>query len=298
MSNPLSISDYEGSRAFLDDLLSAVTAEEGTLAGGEAEELYEGGTAVQGLRETKITFGHPLHRLTRLTPKLFKALNIELDPLLQKQRQSYEFYYMIMPISLSPKRGATFERVECELKFGPDGLKSPIVETIFPQTKWRSVLSWGGGMSLALNGRLDWEIGLPDNDTLQQVQQLAGIPTANIKTNNEMKAHILVPDYSFQMGRVETNATGVGNSYCRWRIEDPQLEQTESANLVVVFKVPKEIETIELTGIVTAETKMSWLTTKLNHLFDDLADHFKALWQPQARLPIGIKESWTLPLPE
>lgn len=298
MSNPLSISDYEGSRAFLDDLLSAVTAEEGTLAGGEAEELYEGGTAVQGLRETKITFGHPLHRLTRLTPKLFKALNIELDPLLQKQRQSYEFYYMIMPISLSPKRGATFERVECELKFGPDGLKSPIVETIFPQTKWRSVISWGGGMSLALNGRLDWEIGLPDNDTLQQVQQLAGIPTANIKTNNEMKAHILVPDYSFQMGRVETNATGVGNSYCRWRIEDPQLEQTESANLVVVFKVPKEIETIELTGIVTAETKMSWLTTKLNHLFDDLADHFKALWQPQARLPIGIKESWTLPLPE
>jgi hypothetical protein len=113
-----------------------------------------------------------------------------------------------------------------------------------------------------------------------------------------MKAHILVPDYSFQMGRVDTSATGVGNSYCRWRIEEPQLEQTESANLIVVFKVPKEVKTIELTGIVTADTKMSWLTAKLNHLFDDLAERFQALWQPKARLPIGIKETWTLPLPD
>lgn len=296
MNNPLSTSDFADSREFLNDLLSAVTAEEGTLAGGEVEQLYEGGAAIQGLLETKITFGHPLHRLTRLTPKLFEALGIELDPLLQKQRRSYEFYCLMMPISLSPKRGATFERVECELQFGPGGLKSPIVETIFPQTKWRSVLDWGGGMNLALNGRLDWEIGLPDNDTLQQVQQLAGIPTANIKTNNEMKAHILVPDYSFQMGRVETSATGVGNNYCRWRIEDPQLEQTESANLIVVFKVPKGMQTIELTGIVTAKTKMSWLTTQLNHIFGDLADRFQALWQPKAQLPIGVKESWTLPL--
>jgi len=159
-------------------------------------------------------------------------------------------------------------------------------------------LAWGGGMNLALNGRLDWEIGLPDNEALQEVTKLAGAPVANIKTNNEMKAHILVPDYSFEMGRVETSATGVGNNYCRWRIEDPQLERTEAANFIIVFKVPKGTKTVELTGIVTADTKMSWLTAKLNNVFGDLADRFKALWQPNARLPIGVKEKWTLPLPD
>lgn len=297
MNNPLPIPDND-SAEFLDALFTAVTNEEGTLAGGDTEQLFEGGTAVQGLRETKITFGHPLHRLTRLTPALFTALGIELDPILKKQRRDYEFYSMTLAVSLSPKRGASFQRVECELQFGPDGLKAPIVETMFPQTKWHSVLSWGGGMNLALNGRLDWEIGLPDNEAVEAAKQVSGAPTAQLKNNNEMKAHIILPDYSFEMGRVETNAAGEGNTYCRWRIEDPQLQKTESANFVVVFKVPKEIKTIELSGIVTADTKMSWLTAQLNNVFGDLADHFQALWQPKARLPIGVKETWTLPLPE
>lgn len=298
MNNSLKISDFAESPAFLDELFTAVTDEEGTLAGGEVEELYEGGTAVQGLRETKITFGNPNYHFVRLTPKLFTDLGIELDASLKRERRTCEFYTMTMTVSLSPKRGATFERVECELQFGPDSLDGPIVETIFPQTKWHPVLNWGGSMSLALNGRLDWEIGLPDNDALQAVKQLSSVPTASLKNSNEMKAHILLPDYSFEMGRVETSATGVGNSYCRCRIEEPQLQKTESANFVIVFKMPKEIKTIELTGIVTADSKMSWLTAQLNNVFGDLANKFQALWQPKARLPIGKKEVWTLQLPK
>lgn len=298
MNDPLSTPDFANASKFLDELLTVVTSEEGTLAGGASEQLFEGGTAVQGLRETKITFGHPLHRLTRLTPALFAALGIELDPLLKKQRERYEFYYLTLAVSLSPKRGATFQRVECELQFGPDGLETPIVETIFPQTKWHSVLAWGGSMDLALNGRLDWEVGLPDNETVETAKQISGAPIAHLKNNNELKAHIILPDYSFEMGRVETSATGEGNTYGRWRIEDPQLQQTESANFVVVFKVPKGSETVELTGIVTADTKMSWLTAQLNNVFGDLAERFQSLWHPNARLPIGVKEKWTLPLPD
>ena len=298
MDNLIGINEITDAMAFLDDLYTAVTFEEGTLSGGNSEQLYEGGTAVQGLRETRISLGHPYHRLTRLTPKLFTALGIELDPLLKEQRKRYEYYYMSMATSLSPKRGAAFQRVECELQFGPAGMQAPIVESIFPQTRWHTVLEWGGELNLALNGQLEWEIGLSNDEILAEVLQLSGVPNAKIKTANAMKAHILVPDYSFKMGRVETSATGVGNTYCRWRIEDPQLQETETADFIVVFKVPKGITTIELTGILTADTKLAWLTGHLNSIFGDLARRFQALWQPEARLPIGVQEKWTVTLPD
>lgn len=299
MSDQLSPSavDLESTRCFLDDLFQMVLEEEGTLAGGTAENLYEGGQACQGLRETKITFGDPLYRLTRLTPKLFSELGIELDPFLKEHRKRYDIYYMVLVASLAPKRGATFQRVECELQFDPEGATGAIVETIFPQTKWRTVLEWGGGMNLGLNGRLDWEVGVPDDATLDQLKKFAGTPTANLKNNNELKAHIVVPDYQFRMGRLDVSAAGEGNNYCRWRIEDPQLQETEEAKFVIVFGVPKGTKTIQLTGTVVADTKMSWLTAQLNNVFGDLSDRFKTLWQPEARLPIGVRETWQLQLP-
>lgn len=82
-------------------------------------------------------------------------MDIELNPIKRRlMMDRFDFYYMSLALSPYPQRRATFKTVECRLDFGPEGKDMPIVETIFPEAQWRTVLEWGGGMKLAVDGNL------------------------------------------------------------------------------------------------------------------------------------------------
>jgi hypothetical protein len=291
-----------GDQSLLDELFGEVANEEGNLIGGK--KLGRGGRAIQGLRETEVTFGHPYDNLIQLTPEMFQEIGVELGPIQRRQIDNdFDFYYMTLAVSMYPKRGAVFQLVECRLEFGPEGMRMPIVQTIFPQAQWRAVLEWGGHMNLALNGNLDWEVGV-DGDKIQEITKLGGVPSANLKTNNDLNAFILMPDYKFGLGRAEIAATGEGNARCAWRLQNPDLQETQTVRFVVIFKVPKGMETVELTGTVIAEPKMSWLAAQLDDVFSELGERFKALFSGKQeerarkeRLAISAREKWTLVLP-
>ena len=297
---PSTSQELQQAQQILKELQGEVAREEGTLAYGQ--KLGLGGEALAALRETNISFGNPYDNLVRLTPELFDAAGVSLNALQRRQMgESFDFYYMTLVASLLPRRGAQFQLVECQLDFGPDEI--PIVQTIFPQARWRPVLQWGGGMALGLNGNLDWEAGLPE-DAMRALSSIAGAPQANIKNQNELKAHIVVPDYSFRLGRPEITATGEGNAYAIWRFQNPELHETHSIRFIVVFKVPRGLEQIELAGRLVVEPRMSWLTAQLTDVFSELSDRFQAILRKRdgeregaERLPIGAHEKWLLQLP-
>jgi hypothetical protein len=291
-----------GDQSLLDELFGEVATEETKQIGGK--KLGRGGLAIQSLRETEVTFGHPYDNLIQLTPELFEEIGVELGPIQRRQIDNdFDFYYMTLAVSMHPKRGAVFQLVECRLEFGPEGMRMPIVQTIFPQAQWRTVLEWGGSMNLGLNGNLDWEVGV-DGDKIQEITKLGHIPSAKLKTNNELKAFIVLPDYKFGLGRSEISATGEGNARCTWRLQNPELQETQTVRFVVIFKVPKGMEMVELTGTVIAEPNMSWLAAQLDDVFSELGERFKALFSGKQeersrkeRLAISAREKWTLVLP-
>jgi len=302
MSSSLSPQDLQEAQNLLGDLFKQVSEEEGKLSGGD--KLGKGGEALQALRETKVTFGAPTDRLIRLTPKLFEEVGVELNEIYKRQmREQFNFYYMTLAVSMRPKRGAQFTRVECALNFGPKGSQEPIVQAIFPQSEWREVLNFGGGMNLGLNGDLDFgaEVKMPADPA--ELEKLPAHIKAKIGTKDDLKAFITIPDYSFKLGRAEIAATGEGNSECFWRVEKPDLQEAQTMRFGVVFKVPKDISSIELTGMVAAEPDMKWLTINVRDVLADLSDGLQALFrrkderEGKERLPIGDHEKWTLALP-
>lgn len=294
--------DLSGAQDLLAELFAEVSAEEGTLSGGT--ELGTGGDALQALRETKVTFGNPRNDLIRLTKKLFDDVGVELTEIRKRQmRDQFDFYYMTLTVSMRPKRGAQFTRVECALDFGPKGPGEPIVQAIFPKSEWKEVLSWGGGMNLALNGNLEWgaEVGVPD---AIKIKDLPAQIRANIANKDELKAFIAVHDFSFKLGRAEVATTGKGNSECFWRIEKPDLQETQNVQFGVVFKVPKDADSIELTGLVAAKPNMNWLVANVRDVFEDLSDKLQDLLRRRddersgkEHLPIGDHEKWDIALP-
>ena len=302
MTKYLSRQDLSDAQVLLDKLFTEVTSEESTLAAGT--KLGVGGDALLGLRETRVTFGNPTNELIRLTKKLFDDVGVELTEIYKRQmRDQFDFYYLTLVVSMQPKRGAQFIRLECSIDFGPKGSNEPIVQAIFPKSEWKEVLSWGGGMSLALNGNLEWNIQLQKPNTIQ-IENLPEPIRANIANKNELKAFITVPDYSFKLGRAEIAATGEGNSTCFWRIEKPDLQEVQTVQFGIIFKVPKNATSIELTGLAAAEPNMNWLVANIRNVFEGLNDKLQDLLRckdeernGKERLPIGDYEKWIITLP-
>jgi hypothetical protein len=299
MAGDVSTQDLEQSRELLDELLQEVKSEEGALAGGE--KLGRGGGALAALRESDVSFGNPYDRLVQLTPDLFATVGVELDPIQRQQLEgNFDFYYMTITVSLFPKRGAQFQLVECRLAF-PD--EEAIIQNIFPEARWRKVLEYGGSLSLALQGDLEWQAGIP-GDKIAQFTNIEGVPSAHIKNQNEMSSYVVVPDYSFDIGRPEITAVGIGDARASWRLQNPELKEGQVVRFALVFKVPAGTKQVALVGKVVAEPKMSWLTAQISDVFDELSDRFRRIFsksdaerQGAERLPVGAHEKWTLQLP-
>jgi hypothetical protein len=299
-----STQDLQNSQALLDQLFDEVSSEEAVMAGGS--KLGRGGRALQGLRETKVSFGHPADNLIHLTPKLFQSVGADLSEIHKRQmRKDFDFYYMTLTVSMQPGRGAQFTRVECELDFGPKGLSEPIVQSIFPKSEWKEVLNWGGGMKMGLNGNLDWDAGV-DMKALPKglLEKLPGQIKTKIVNKNKLKAFIAIPDYAYKLGRSEIAATGEGNSSTFWRIEKPELKEAQTTQFGIVFKVPKGTTSIDLIGRVVVEPDIPWLVANVRDVFENLSAKLKALLRRREdkrskaeRLLIGDHEKWVIPLP-
>lgn len=296
MSDDLTPEELQQSQHLIQNVFTELVEEEGYLG---TPRLGRGGAAFSALKESQVTFGIPDDRLIRLTSELLGQMAITLDPIQAAQMQNqYDFYYMAVPVSLFPKRGELFNRVECRLDFRVETNQRFIVQSLFPTSKWLQVLQWGGEMNLALNGSLDWDIGV-DPAKLGEVKNLGNVPAANIKTNNEVKSRILMPNFAFELGRQEIVAAGEGQNFCRWRLRDKELKKINDLRFVVIFKVSQGVKQIRMSGVVQAEPNMEVLAAEVDDVFSELSERIKNIFrkpdnerQGAERMPIGDFKVW------
>jgi len=295
----ISSKDLQNTSALLEQLSQEVGALRGNLSSGKKLDMDD--VALQGLRETQVSFGNPNDSLIRLTEELFADIGLELSPVHKQQMQNrYNFYYMTLAISMQPGRGTQFTRVECRLDFGPKGEREPIVQSIFPNSQWKEMLNVGIDAKVGLDGNLNWNVGV-DPALQKALPANIGGQVANV---NEFKAVVTFPTYSMTLGKTEIAAMGEGNSQCFWRIEKPDLQKAQTVPFGVVFKVPKGVSTVDLQALAVAEPDFRWLTSNLSDVYDRLSNSFKTLLSRKAserhgqeRLLVGDHEEWTLKLP-
>lgn len=283
----------------LAELFEEVTKWEGTLAGGT--RLDVGGAAIDSLFQTKVLFGNPRDNFIQLREESFALAGVELNHFRQQQiGETHDFYYMTVTVDMRPKPGAQFQRLCCELDFGPKGEDEPIVQAIFPKSKWRSVMTWGGGMSLGLNGNLTWDAGI-DGAGAEEIEALPIELAARVANKNKLKSFIVVPDYAYEVGRFDIVAYGEGNSECYWYIQEPDLQKMVTVQFCIVFKVLKGTESITLRGTAWAEPKMNWLIANIRNVYRDLSDKLQRLLRMKDeaanKFARGVAEEWTLTLP-
>ena len=300
MNNEIIKPNLSENNNLLSELLQEVKTWEGTLAGGQ--KLGINAEKIDNLFQTKVSFGNPKNQLIQLTENTFKDIGIELNSIYKQQmQQQFDFYYMTLTVDLRPERGTKFWRLTCELYFSLNSEKEPIITNLFPSQKWRSVMNFGVGMDVGLNGNLDWDLGI-DSSNLGEISKL--IPEeiqANVTSKNNFQALLAISAYKYNLGHTEILTTGEGNSTCYWQIQDPKLQEIGTAKFGIVFKVPKGTESITLQGTVWAEPDLNWLTADIRDVFANLSENFKQLLKQKnavaSQFARGDAEEWELHLP-
>ena len=281
MTEKLSCPNLEEADALLSELFEEVQKWEGPLAGGT--KLGMGAKAIESLRQSKVSFGHPRDRLIRLTEDTFKNSGTELNDFYKQQMGEWDFYSMRLTVDLRPEPAAKFWRLTCELDFEPKGKGEPIVQTLFPTQQWRSLMSFGVGMEVGLNGNLDWAIGVDSSELDRLLELLPEELQANVSSKNDFKTFMAITGYRYELGRPEILTNGEGNSTCYWRIQDNQLQKIGTAKFGIVFKVPKGTASIRLLGTAWAEPDLNWITGDIRDVFGDLSDRLKQLLRQKFR---------------
>jgi hypothetical protein len=298
MNGPFPTPDLETADALVSELVEAVSILE-AVKKSPADTI----TALNSLRETKVLFGNPRSNLVAITADQLHGSGIELSSIQRQQLEGqFDFYFMTITVNMRPRPGARFSALATELNFGPKGEDEPIVQAIFPQTSWKNVLSFGGGMNLGLDANLNWKVGV-DTSRLSQLIEKAPELQANLENKNEMKSFIVLRDFAYDLGRFDIAAYGEDNSECYWYIQNSDLQQTLTVRFSTVFKVPTGTEEITLQGLAWAEPSMNWLTGQISNVAGLLSEKLQGLlhvgrWDRSAReLARGAQESWTLKLP-
>jgi hypothetical protein len=264
----------------------------GKVRRGKAEEAFE------ALSNGRIELGHPQAHTQRLRPKDFEKHGIPLAPEIKKAmrgKQGYAFYVLPVPVLLHPGRGAQYNLLESQITFqaGQDQ-RQPAIQRIFPTPLWNPVLDWGGKLHLALNGNLEW--GAEVAETEVEIGNLSGELTGLVNNLNQLAGFIRIVPFEHTLGRMEIEAQ-FASTTAMWRLDSRRVIQSQQhVRFIVLLKVPKEVEQVQIEAAAQAEPSFDWLTAQIDHVFERLPEAIRQIVKKREGLPMQDFQTWTLDL--
>jgi len=293
-------STFQNTKQIFDDVYKMVVEQETTFS---SKGLGGKGTKyIEALMETKVSLGNPKDEIVRLS---VQEAAVNSNEILKGKFQGKKIYYLSLSVSLRSGSGAQFSRIWCEFDFSQEKGQEVIIQKIFPTPEWKTVITYGASLKLALDSMLKWVIGLSGSANVQQLQQTLNTEMkANLVNEDAMSAFIQVHPYSFEMGRAEIVATGTGSDVAFWNISKPDLRKAQTTKFIVVFTVPKEVKKVKLVASVAAEPDFPLLVANLRDVWEFLGKKYQLLLKkldgqrtPEERLPIGDQDEWEINLP-
>lgn len=248
----------------------------------ESKKQREAIENLEKLQNESISFS-PRLGITNLTIANFNKSGSQPSFQLQAQLDHNNFYQVSIPITLFPKSGWAFSRLECWIEFCPgetDPHNRPIIHDIFPDDVWTEILNFQSHLEVGIDENLDFKAVVSEPDTLRW-KSLSSEANAKINLQIGGGTRLLAGPYSYRIKKADIRARGRGNVECFWRLDGNRFVDEVDVKLEVILMVPKSRKhPIHVSGklrachdfqVLTADLFKDWRSffdDKIKTLFD------------------------------
>lgn len=190
--------------------------------------------------KTEVAEFSPKLDIVFLTSKDFSLTSEKSNTALEKKLDENNFYLINIPITLFPRSGWAFTRLECRISFNDGNIKAsklPIIYDIFPDDVWMNVLEISDHLNLGINESLNFQAQVANIETKSQLVNAkldAGIHQASLG-----QATFIAGPFRYRFRRTKIRSRGRLSPECFWRLDGNEFVDEEDLLLSVILMVPK-----------------------------------------------------------
>lgn len=221
----------------------------------------------------------------------FEDLGLSMSPYLADLFRQFRFYLVNIPVTIVPKSGWNFVKLECIVEFNPEQVEGnrPVAYQVLPPDAWRTLIQAQQSLRIGLNENLEFKV-----ETAQLSSLLPGLPEplrAGVDVAALGSASLVVGPFDYTVRRPVVLTKGGKTPKVYWHMEGSEAVTHEEPRLGVVLQVPKDVTQVDVAGAVKATRKFSmwaaWLDELLSFVRESTASFFRSgapkpdgkLWQ-------------------
>ncbi|MBN2392720.1 MAG: hypothetical protein JXR84_18460 [Anaerolineae bacterium] len=226
-----------------------------------------------------------------LRKKHFDAHNLDLPTRIDDLMRRYNFYLVRVPVTLMPRPGLAFTRLQCIIEFNSTegDARRPTIHALFPTDEWQTIIQAHQGLEIGLDNRLTFKAALSD----LQVEQgpLSGEADVLVAPGLVTSAGLILGKFNYSIKRPKIISTGEGNVKARWFLDSEEFFEREELWLGIVIQVPKDVERVDAAGALLAYRNPRWLTGHLSDVLELISTKSAQFFKRGA--PIENTHLWT-----
>jgi hypothetical protein len=241
---------------------------------------------LQALKAEKAAFG-PRPEVLPLDADSLKARGVELDDRVKALLERFDFYDVTFPVTLFPKRGWAFDRLECQVEFNPGETpeRRPLAHDIFPGSDWETLA----------RATMHLEIGITEALEFRAKAGVPSLASAGAEGKLDAGAGFVFPPRDYHVKRARIVSSGKDGSEVLWRLDDESFFAGDEPRLGVILKVPKGVTPVKASGLLAAYRSFNKLGADLGDLMGYLSDQVRSFFRKGA--PLVDHGEWRLSEP-
>jgi hypothetical protein len=243
-------------------------------------------SVLQALKEEKAAFG-PRPEVLPLDAEALKARGGELDSRVKALLGQFDFYTVTFPVTLFPKRGWAFDRLECQVEFNPGESpeRRPLAHDVFPGSDWETLAK----------ATMHLEIGVTEALEFRAKAAVPLLASAGAEGKLDSGAGFVFPPRDYHVKRARLVSRGKDNAEVFWRLDNESFFQEDEPRLGVILKVPKGVAPVKATGVLAAYRSFRTLSADLGDVVKYLGDRVLNFFRKGA--PLVDRGEWGLVAP-
>jgi hypothetical protein len=177
----------------------------------------------------------------------FTAHGLAVPPRFKDLSLTAKFYWLRLPITLSPMEDHPFTKLECAVEFNSDTTSAhlrPKAHLILPDRKFQQLAEFSDGLELRIGENFEFEASA---GKLKLGAGEAKLETgAGVDAKVAAKLGFAAGPFTYRVKKAKLDHSTAGTEKVFWRLADAEFIQENDPDLIVVLHVPREVKQVEI----------------------------------------------------